>query len=61
MRVSQKHAVILMSDGRPQIWPARGRSIEELEAFCATCGATVLDVYPSLEDAEEAVNAMDDG
>lgn len=49
-----------MPDGSRQIWPVRGRSVEELDAFCATCGAAVVAVHPSLEEAEKAVDAMNE-
>jgi hypothetical protein len=58
--MDKEHAVILMPDGRPQIWPVRGRSLEELESFCATCGAAVLAIHPTLEEAARAVSAMNE-
>ncbi len=56
-RVPEEHAVILMPghDG-PQVWPTRGRSLQEFEAFCATCGATVVRIYPTLEEAKKAAS-----
>jgi hypothetical protein len=43
--------VILPGGGSPQVWPTRGRSKESFEAYCATCGASVIRSYPSLEEA----------
>ena len=60
MEVSKPHAVILMPGGVTQIWPVRGRSREELEAYYATCGAAVVSVHPSLEEAEQSVAAAMD-
>jgi hypothetical protein len=55
---TESYAVILMADSEAQVWPCRGRSREELEAFCATCGAAVVDLYPRLEDAVQAAEGM---
>jgi hypothetical protein len=53
---SEEYALIsLPGDGRPQVWPTAGRSKESFEAHCATCGATVIRSYASLEDAIEAI------
>jgi hypothetical protein len=60
MHDSKEHAVIVMPDGRPQIWPVRGKSLQELEAFCATSGAAVLAIHPTLEEAAKALSAMDE-
>jgi hypothetical protein len=57
MDAFKAHAVILMPDGQPQIWPLRGRSLEEFGSFCATCGAAVLSVHPNLSEATSALHA----
>jgi len=55
--VPEEHAVIMMpGNDRPQVWPTRGRSLPEFEAFCATCGATVVQIFPTLEEAKNAAN-----
>ena len=55
----EEHAVIVMSGGgSPELWPTRGRAIAELEAFCATCGASVIAIYPNLAEAAKAAEAM---
>jgi hypothetical protein len=43
--------VVLPGGGSPRIWPTGGRDKESFEAHCATCGATVIRAYPSLEEA----------
>ena len=53
---SEEYALItLPGGGPPQIWPTSGRSKEGFEAHCATCGATVIRSYSSLEEAIEAI------
>jgi hypothetical protein len=59
MELAKAHAVIIMPDGSTQR-PVRGRSREELEAYCATSGATIVAIHPSLEEAEKAVDAMNE-
>jgi hypothetical protein len=61
MRSSEEYALVMMAgDSHPQILPTRGRGIEELEAFCATFGAAVLEVYPSMQEAIEAAKETDE-
>ena len=60
MKRSEEFAVIIMpGDGRPQVWPTRGRGTAEFEAFCADMGATLVQVYGSLEEATCAAKAID--
>jgi hypothetical protein len=51
-----EYAIVTMpGGGPPKVWPTSGRSKESFEAHCATCGATVIRSYPSLEEAVEAI------
>jgi len=50
------YAIVSMpGGGPPRVWPTSGRSKESFEAHCATCGATVVRAYSSLEEAIEAI------
>jgi hypothetical protein len=53
---SDEYAMVLMpGSDSPQVWPTRGRSKESFDAYCATCGATVIKGYASIEEAIEAI------
>lgn len=49
---AEGYAIVMMpGGGPPRVWPTRTRGKESFEAYCATFGASVIRVYPSLEDA----------
>jgi hypothetical protein len=49
---SEEYAIVIMpGGGPPQVWPTSGRARESFEAYCATCGAAVIRIYPSPEEA----------
>jgi hypothetical protein len=53
---SDGYAIVAMpGGGPPRVWPTGGRSKEGFEAHCATCGASVVRAYASLEEAIEAI------
>ena len=50
------YAIVAMpGGGPPRVWPTDGRSKESFEAHCATCGATVIRAYASLEEAIDSI------
>jgi hypothetical protein len=61
--MAEEYAIVIMpGGGPPQVWPTSGRSKESFEAHCATCGATVIRGYASLQEALEAIYLpIDDG
>lgn len=54
---SEEYAVVILpGGGAARVWPTGGRAKESFEAHCATCGVTVIGVYPSVEVALEAIS-----
>ena len=52
---SEEYAIVVLPGGVHRVWPTRGRYGESFEEHCATCGASVIRGYPSLEEAIAAL------